>query len=119
MGARQRQEIVLAEQAVRLLGDRANDVGEGYAPLEIFGKHVPPRIGRGLKADAGHPGTLKAILHDRADLVVVDSGMQRRHQDHADPRLTERLDGSQLLIDEPFAAEEPSLPGSLKPSNCR
>ena len=103
--ARQRHEVVLAEHAVRLVGDRPDHVGEGDPPLQVLRQHVAARVGGRLEADAGDPGPFQPEPDDRADLVVVDARLERADQRRLDPAPAQGLDGPELGLDQRLAAE--------------
>src|SRR5262245_16548303 len=102
---RQREEVVFAKQSARLLCDAANDVGKRDSPFQGLRQHMAARIGRRLKADAGDPRASQAEFDERAELIVIDPGLQRGDERDVDARAAEGFERGELNFQKRLAAK--------------
>ena len=88
-----------------MIRNALDDVRQRNPPFQIRRQHVPPRIGRRLKADASDPGACQSEFDDRSQLIVVDSSLQRRNQRDVDAGLSKRFERRQLRLQQRLAAQ--------------
>src|SRR5262245_62105904 len=101
----QGHEVVLLEQAVGLLDERADDVGKGDSSFNVLRQHKSSRISCRLETNARDPRPRKTELDDAAHLVQIDVRLQSSHECYSNAGVPEGLDCSKLDIQQRFTAQ--------------
>src|SRR5579875_354 len=105
MGARQRIEIALGEQAAAVGDNSANDIGHGGALLQVDRIDVPAAIAGELETHAADPRTFQTEANDRADLIKVGVVIDGADESTADVVLTQRFQRLQFDFQQILAAQ--------------
>ena len=105
MGARERVEIGLGEDAFALRNQSLGHVGHGCSLLQVLGINVPTAVSGQLVTDAADNGVLQPKTQDAANLVQVGVVFHRGDEGAAEAVFFELIEGLKLNLREGFATQ--------------